>query len=118
MKKNYNDAKNVCTNNTELCSSQDLCPNNQPIDKLKDTFGSNDNWIAVSDSDNEWLTYVKSDRLCKTHTQVAGGKPGWGTDNETGNWIRAAKCCPIKSTPTTTPQRARPDTENTVLSTG
>lgn len=77
-----------------LCNSKELCPGNQPITSIN-TFGGSDNWMAVSDKQNEWVTYATFDnRLCKTHTQVANGVPGWGNTKDGGGWYRAAKCCP------------------------
>jgi len=53
-----------------------------------------DNWIAVGDRQNEWLTLAKfGNRYCKTHTEVAGSTPSWGQDNNPANWRRLAKCC-------------------------
>ena len=59
-------------------------------------FAESDNWIAVGDSDNEWITFnTMNDRVCKTYTEVGGDKPEWGTQNQTinNNWDRAVKCC-------------------------
>jgi len=58
-------------------------------------FGGSDNWMAVNDKPNEWVTYNKADgRLCKTHTQVANVLPGWGESKGANAFYRAAKCCP------------------------
>ena len=76
-----------------LCNSKEMCPGNIPITNMN-IFGGVDNWMAVSDRQNEWVTYATfENRLCKTHTEVAGGTPGWGTSKNGGNWYRAAKCC-------------------------
>jgi hypothetical protein len=90
----WDEMNQVCeSKGKRLCSSKELCPSNQPITNLN-TFGGADNWTAVNDKQNEWLTYATFDnRLCKTHTQVAGGVPGWGTTKNAGGWFRAAKCC-------------------------
>ena len=95
--KTYTDIKNLCTGSTQLCATQDLCPNNKPLDNLKTSFNGKDNWMAVSDSDNEWITYWdNSNRLCQTHTQIAGSIPAWGTANtQSGDWTRVGKCCEI-----------------------
>lgn len=77
-----------------LCSSKELCPSNQPITNMN-IYGGTDNWMAVNDKQNEWVTYATFDnRLCKTHTQVAGGVPAWGNTKNGAGWYRAAKCCP------------------------
>jgi len=71
-----------------------MCPSGQPLSNF-DTFGGADNWMAVGDRDNEWVTYNRAGgRLCKTHTQVAGTTPGWGSSNGGGGWYRGVKCCP------------------------
>lgn len=89
----YSDAEMVCQQKgLRLCNSDELCSGRTPNTNL-DIFGANDNWIAVGDRKDEWLTYNREgDRVCKTHTQVAGGTPGW-SQNLDGNWKRAAKCC-------------------------
>lgn len=99
---NYNQMREVCKKKgMELCSSRDLCKGGKPVSNL-DLFGSSDNWIAVSDQENEWLTFNRWDnRLCKTHTQVAGGPPGWGNSNEMSGWARAVKCCQANDLPVT-----------------
>ena len=90
----WDEMNQVCeSKGKRLCSSKELCPSNQPISNMN-TFGGADNWMAVNDKQNEWLTYNTAEgRLCKTHTQVAGGVPGWGTTKNAGGWFRAAKCC-------------------------
>ena len=92
----WSEAQQVCTSKgQELCSSSDLCVGNVPLASL-DVFGALDNWIAVKDKENEWFTYNRAgDRLCKTHTQVAGVLPAWGTNPDaTGlGFSRAVKCC-------------------------
>jgi hypothetical protein len=90
----WNEMSQVCeSKGKRLCSSKDLCPSNQPIADIN-IFGGKDNWMAVDDKPNEWLTYnTAGGRLCKTHTQVAGGVPGWGDSKGAANYYRAAKCC-------------------------
>ena len=95
--KNYDQMKEICTaKGQRLCKSTELCsavPGGTPNSMLNQ-FGIGDNWIAISDAANEWLTYATFDsRVCKTHTQVAGAVPGWGTDNINHGFARAAKCC-------------------------
>ena len=51
-----------------------------------------DNWIAVADKPNEWLTLAPG-RYCKTHTEIAGSTPSWGSSRDPGYWMRLAKCC-------------------------
>jgi hypothetical protein len=91
----WDEMNKICTDKGKrLCNSNELCPSNQPITNMN-VFGGSDNWMAVGDKQNEWLTYATFDnRLCKTHTQVAGGVPGWGNTKNGGGWYRAAKCCP------------------------
>ena len=100
----YNEMREFCQKkDMVVCPASELCKDGKPTPSL-DIFGSSDNWIAVSDRDNEWLTYNRWDnRLCKTHTQVAGGPPSWGITKTGGGWARAVKCCkkpdPIVQTP-------------------
>ena len=96
----WSEMNRVCENKGKhLCSSTELCPSNQAIADMN-IFGGVDNWMAVSDKPNEWVTYAtfinneRRSRLCKTHTQVAGAVPAWGNTNNGHDWFRAAKCCP------------------------
>ena len=53
-----------------------------------------DNWIAVGDKENEWLTLNRADnRYCKTHTEVANYLPAWGLQHVPRGWERLVKCC-------------------------
>ena len=95
--KSYADLKAVCESKGQrLCESTEICDMrtrqiNNP--ELTSSFPG-DNWIAVSDSENEWLTLNQAGgRYCKTHTEVAGGTPAWGSTREAGGWERLAKCC-------------------------
>ena len=90
----WDEMNQVCKDKGKrLCNQKELCISNQPITSLN-TFGGTDNWVAVNDKQNEWLTYATFDnRLCKTATQVAGGVPAWGTTKTPDGWFRAAKCC-------------------------
>ena len=92
----YDRAAQLCSiQGQRLCSAAELCPNGQPRAGL-DKFGATDNWIAVDNSPNEWVTFNRAgNRLCKTHTQVAGTTPSWGTQaNARGQGFqRAAECC-------------------------
>jgi hypothetical protein len=95
--KSYQDMKRVCENKgKKLCRSSDICNKSRQVAMagLTSAF-TNDNWIAVGDKDNEWLTLNRAgDRYCKTHTEVAGSVPSWGTSAAPGGWERLAKCCP------------------------
>ena len=95
--KSYQDMKKVCENKgKKLCRSNDICNKSRQVSMagLTSAF-TNDNWIAVGDKDNEWLTLNRGgDRYCKTHTEVAGSVPSWGTSAAPGGWERLAKCCP------------------------
>jgi hypothetical protein len=100
--KTYQDMKAVCERKgMRLCQSSEICDMStrkviQP--ELTNSF-TNDNWIAVGDQENEWLTLdrqindVPGGRYCKTHTEVAGGVPAWSTTTNPGSWERLAKCC-------------------------
>ena len=54
----------------------------------------NDMWIAVGDQQNEWISVQNDpDRVCKTHTEVAGVVPPWGTVSNPQGFYRGARCC-------------------------
>jgi len=95
--KSYQDMKKICENKGKrLCRSSDICNKSRQVTMagLTSAF-TNDNWIAVGDKDNEWLTLNRGgDRYCKTHTEVAGSVPAWGMNAAPGAWERLAKCCP------------------------
>ena len=77
-----------------LCSSKELCPSNQPITSMN-IFAGADNWMAVNDKQNQWLTYATFDnRLCKVHDQVVPFLPGWGNTKDRVGFYKVAKCCP------------------------
>lgn len=92
----HTEARAICdAKGQQLCSATDLCPDGKPVAHLN-KFGGVDNWIAVGDKQNEWVTYNEAGgRLCKTHTQVAGSVPAWSEQrNAKGQgWKRAVKCC-------------------------
>jgi hypothetical protein len=92
----YDRAAQLCSSQGQrLCSAAELCPDGRPRAGL-DKFGATDNWIAVNNAPNEWVTFNRAgNRLCKTHTQVAGSTPAWGTQaNARGQGFRrAAECC-------------------------
>ena len=52
--------------------SQNFCTDRVPPSAID--IPDNDSWIAVGDSENEWFTFRRGwgDRICKTHTEVAG----------------------------------------------
>ena len=95
--KSYAEMKSVCeAQGMRLCQSGELCDmsTRKVIQPEITTSFPTDNWIAVGDSDNEWLTLNNmGERYCKTHTEVAGSKPSWGPTNTVGPWARLAKCC-------------------------
>ena len=102
--KSYSDMKAVCEGKgMRLCASNEICDmkarvvaNPELTPEFKDAAGNQiDNWIAVSDKENEWLTLNRGgDRYCKTHTAVAGAVPGWSASRDATPWMRLAKCCP------------------------
>lgn len=90
----------VCTSKGKrLCNRGEMCKNNAPDGILQSMFKNTagvllDNWFAVGDAQNEWGTYnTAGNRTCKTHTEVAGSKPGWSGKEADKHFFRAAKCC-------------------------
>jgi hypothetical protein len=80
----------------DLCKSESFCTDYVPPSAID--IPQHDSWIAVGDSENEWLTFRRgwNNRICKTHTEVAGTKPDWGTSTITvtsGDMYRAGLCC-------------------------
>uniref|UniRef100_A0A6C0KUG7 DUF7495 domain-containing protein n=1 Tax=viral metagenome TaxID=1070528 RepID=A0A6C0KUG7_9ZZZZ len=95
--KSYADMKQYCESKGQrLCESSEICDMASRIvinPELTSEFPG-DNWIAVGDADNEWLTLNRGDnRYCKTHTEVANYLPDWGTKRDPSGWERLAKCC-------------------------
>jgi hypothetical protein len=101
--KTYDQMKQVCeSKGKRLCQSTEIC-NMQKREvtnpSLTATF-PDDNWIAVGDKPNEWLTLASlPGRYCKTHSEVTqseGGNaylPSWGSQTDSRGWERLAKCC-------------------------
>lgn len=93
--KTYDELKAVCEGKgMRLCQSTEICDTKtrEVIQPELTTSFPTDNWIAVADKPNEWLTFTPG-RYCKTHTEVAGSTPSWGSSREPGQWMRLAKCC-------------------------
>jgi len=95
--KTYNDMKSFCeSKGKRLCQSGEICDMGSRTVMNPDLTSefTTDNWIAVGDTPNEWLTLNRGDsRYCKTHTEVANGLPGWGDSRNPAGWERLAKCC-------------------------
>jgi len=87
-----------------LCNSDELCNMQTRILKYpglntdfltdKGVNYAKDNWIAVGDKNNEWLTLLNKDgRFCKTHTEVANVLPNWGQSTNPRGFETLAMCC-------------------------
>jgi len=93
----WSDINQVCVDRgLQLCQSDQFCTDRVPPAGID--ISQHDSWIAVGDSENEWLTFRRGwgDRICKTHTQIAGSKPDWGNSSSTytsGDMYRAGICC-------------------------
>jgi len=93
---NWNDASAMCSDmGMKLCTRDQLCDGGQPV------MGSpsGDVWAATGEGANTWVSVGTAypDRMCKTHTEVIGSRPGWGT--QTGPQVHtgqqtAFRCCP------------------------
>jgi len=101
----YDDMKAVCEKKgMRLCTSNEICDmkTRQIANPELTSEFQVDNWIAVGDTQNEWLTLNRYDgRYCKTHTEVTqtetngkGYLPSWGSQRNPSGWERLAKCCP------------------------
>ena len=95
--KTYDDLKQYCkSKGKRICESTEICDmRTRTVNNLDLTSEfPGDNWIAVGDKENEWLTLNRGDnRYCKTHTEVANYLPGWGLQRVPGGWERLVKCC-------------------------
>ena len=98
----YDDLKEFCEDKgMRLCNSGEICDmatRTVSNPELTSEFPG-DNWIAVGDKDNQWLTLshmgdTPGTRYCKTHMEVGGYLPPWGNSRDPQNWERLAKCCP------------------------
>jgi len=101
----YDDMKAVCEKKgMRLCTSNEICDmkTRQVANPELTSEFQVDNWIAVGDKQNEWLTLNRYDgRYCKTHTEVTqretngkGYLPPWGNERRPVGFERLAKCCP------------------------
>ena len=95
----YNDMKSICEDKGErMCLSTEICDmsTRQVINPELTSHFSVDNWIAVGDKQDEWLTlnhqWGDGERYCKTHTEVAGSTPDWSNSNYIV-FMRLVKCC-------------------------
>ena len=112
----WSDINQVCVDRgLQLCQSDNFCTGGVPPSGID--ISQHDSWIAVGDSENEWFTFRRGwgwgDRICKTHTEVAGSKPSWGTTSftgTTGDMFRAGICC---GTCSSTPSPPPPTTSST-----
>ncbi len=89
-------ASDTCSyHGMELCKQEQICQGDTPVPGTPE----GDYWLPTSDSDNSWVSIGTAypDRTCKTHEQVTGSKPAWGTDrgpqSATGN-PTLFRCCP------------------------
>jgi hypothetical protein len=93
----YQDMKDFCeSKGKRLCQSGEICDMATRTVMNPDLTSefTTDNWIAVGDTPNEWLTLNRGGgRYCKTHTEVANGLPSWGDSRNPTTWERLAKCC-------------------------
>jgi len=93
----YQQALDTCSRRGQgICSVAELCPNGQADPSLEHIYGAQ-NWVAAGDSYNEWITFNRAgDRVCKTHTEIEGDKPAWGTQPDVVDFFRSVKCCDKK----------------------
>jgi hypothetical protein len=98
--KSYDQMKAVCeSKGKRLCQSTEICDmqKREVTNPSLTTSFPDDNWIAVGDSPNKWLTLTTQNqfpnRYCKTFNEAYGSNPDWGTSNNSSGWRRLAKCC-------------------------
>ena len=95
----YNGAVSLCKDKGKrVCLSSEICDmSSRTVTNPELTsYFPYDNWIAVGDKQDEWLTLnAGGGRYCKTHTEVAGDIPNWSNDNSysPGSFVRLVKCC-------------------------
>ena len=99
----YNDMNSICEGKGQrICLSSEICDmsTRQVINPDLTSEFSVDNWIAVGDKQDEWLTLSRFDeRYCKTHTEVAGAIPTWSSDLNIIYFKRLVKCCFVTGEP-------------------
>lgn len=92
----WNDTKQKCEDaGMNLCTRDKLCPEGPLKDPIDGMIPGADVWAPVGDEENEWASignYDPSNRLCKTHTEVAGETPAWGI-NDASPWLKKIPCC-------------------------
>lgn len=98
----YDDAAKFCRKQgMSLCSSSDICKNNQPLYLLDDNT-----WSPIGDYPNGWIQVGKNGETCKTYQQHCSiskdatcdpeGNPDWGNK---GDREVAMLCCDVKYIP-------------------
>ena len=78
-----------------LCSRENVCPNGKLQPPVGGMRGS-DVWVATSGASNEWTSignYDPPNRLCRTHLDSLGNRPGWGTTSGNYNFRQEVICC-------------------------
>jgi len=92
----WDSLNNMCeSQGKRLCSASEMCPSNKPIEEVNTYFNGKDNWMAVRDKPNQWITYnTAGNRTCKVHDQVVPFLPAWGNSRDPVPFFRGAKCCP------------------------
>jgi len=87
-------AETICNSNgMDLCPYKLLCYNG---DKAKNKFytANADTWIPYGgDGTNGWITVGNAHPFCQTHQQIAGGRPGWGNNEDRGPHKGPLYCC-------------------------
>ena len=97
----YDDMKGVCEKKgMRLCTSNEICDmkKRQIANPELTSVFQVDNWIAVGDAQNEWLTLNRNGgRYCKTHTEFTQTKtngkgylPSWGNQRNPVGFERLA----------------------------
>ena len=89
-------ASDICTSKGQtLCSREEVCPSGKLQPPIGGMRGS-DVWVATSGASNEWTSignYNPPLRLCRTHLDSLGGRPGWGTTTSSYAFRQEVFCC-------------------------
>ena len=89
-------AQQICSNKgKKLCNKKDICP--EPLKPPIDGMRIGDEWTPVDDEANTWVSIgnmMPEVRLCKSHKEVIGIHPTWGTDPDPNNpYRKRVYCC-------------------------
>ena len=94
----YQASKKLCKNaGKRICELREYCPattGGKVVQPIRGTQ-KGDRWAPIGDSFNQWIQLGTEypDRLCKTHSNCCGSKPGWGLPQNEIKMQQILLCC-------------------------